>query len=145
MLSLKFLWISPLVIGTLISHVHAVTLTDFEEQTDPFSVQPRASSPNQSFTLLSEAQIQSDLAQLPGWIYQDAAIHKVFTFPDFVAAIAFVTQLVEPAETASHHPDLKIAYNRVTVTLTTHDEGGVTVQDIVMAHTIEAIATPPSP
>lgn len=146
MLSLKFLWISPLVLGTLfVSHAHAIALTDFEEQAEHFSVQQRALSPNRLFTLLSEAQIQFELALLPGWVYQDAAIHKVFTFPDFVAAIAFVNQLIEPAEAAGHHPDIKIVYNRVTLTLTTHDEGGVTEQDIAMAHTIEAIVQRLSP
>jgi 4a-hydroxytetrahydrobiopterin dehydratase len=60
----------------------------------------------------------------------------VKTFKDFIAAIDFVNQLVEPAEAAGHHPDLEISYNKVTICLTTHDAGGLTEKDFEMAKVI---------
>ena len=55
-------------------------------------------------------------------------------------AIAFVDRLVEPAEAAGHHPDLAISYNQVTVSLTSHDAGGLTQKDFALAQTISNIA-----
>lgn len=51
----------------------------------------------------------------------------------------FVNKLVEPAEAAGHHPDLSISYNKVTVSLTSHDAGGLTESDFEMAKTISAL------
>lgn len=92
-------------------------------------------------TLLSTSQVQAELSSLPGWQFTGKAIYKTFMFDDFVGAIAFVNQLVEPAEASGHHPDLKISYNRVVVTLTTHDAGGLTAKDVAMAQSIAHIYT----
>jgi 4a-hydroxytetrahydrobiopterin dehydratase len=56
-----------------------------------------------------------------------------------VEAIAFVNQIVEPAEAAGHHPDLEISYNKVTVSLTTHDAGGLTSKDFDLAQVISKL------
>ena len=79
--------------------------------------------------LLSQVEINEQVSQLPGWTLQGKEIccQKIFT--DFVEAIAWVNKLVEPAEAASHHPDIAVSYNKVTVSLTTHDAGGLTQMD----------------
>ncbi|MBD2060458.1 4a-hydroxytetrahydrobiopterin dehydratase [Oculatella sp. FACHB-28] len=89
--------------------------------------------------LLNETEIQERLAQLSGWTLEGKEIQRVRKFNDFVEAIAFVNRLVDPAETAGHHPDLAISYNKVTVSLTNHDAGGLTEKDFAMAKTIDGI------
>jgi 4a-hydroxytetrahydrobiopterin dehydratase len=75
-----------------------------------------------------------------GWTLVGDSIRRELTFDGFTAAVAFVDRLVAPANEARHHPDLEIHYNRVLVSLSTHDEGGVTQRDISMAATIEELA-----
>jgi 4a-hydroxytetrahydrobiopterin dehydratase len=83
--------------------------------------------------LLTRDQIDAALRDLEGWTYDGSALRKIFTFTGFPEAIAFVTRLVPGAEAADHHPDLLISYRRVTVTYTTHSEGGVTDKDLAGA------------
>lgn len=80
---------------------------------------------------------------LPGWSFDGAAIKKEFAFKGFMAAIGFIDRLAVEAQTARHHPDLENHYNRVLVSLSTHDEGGVTELDLSLARAIEAVAPPP--
>jgi 4a-hydroxytetrahydrobiopterin dehydratase len=87
-------------------------------------------------TLLSEQDVQSKLSQLTDWTQDGNTITTVRTFKNFIAAIDFINQLVEPAEAAGHHPDLAISYNKVTISLSTHDAGGLTEKDFAMAKTI---------
>ncbi len=91
--------------------------------------------------LLSDQEIQQHLSQLSGWELEGKKIKYLFKFKDFVAAIDFVNKLVEPAESAGHHPDLEISYNKVTVSLTSHDAGGLTEADFEMAKKISLIAS----
>lgn len=87
--------------------------------------------------LLTPAEIQAQAASLsPGWQVEGKTLTCRRTFPDFLAAIAFVNALVEPAEAAGHHPDLTISYNKVHITLTTHDAGGLTQKDFDLAQTL---------
>jgi 4a-hydroxytetrahydrobiopterin dehydratase len=86
--------------------------------------------------LLTDTEIQERAKQLEGWTVEGKELRLTRKFKDFVEAIAFVNQLVEPAEAAGHHPDLEISYNKVTVTLTTHDAGGLTSQDFDLAQVI---------
>ena len=65
---------------------------------------------------------------------------KMFIFPTFPAGIAFVDRVAVVAEAMGHHPDITISYTRVTMRLSTHDEGGVTEKDIALAGGIEAAA-----
>jgi 4a-hydroxytetrahydrobiopterin dehydratase len=92
--------------------------------------------------LLSEQAVQTQLRQLPGWTLNGNAITWVKTLGNFVDAIAFVNRIVEPAETANHHPDLAISYNKVTITLTTHDAGGLTQKDFDLAKILSSLASP---
>lgn len=90
-------------------------------------------------TLLSDRDIQTKLSELPGWSLSGKTITSTRTFKDFIAAIAFVNQLVEPAEAAGHHPDLEISYNRVVISLSTHDAGGLTEDDFALAKVISTL------
>ncbi|GFE69442.1 4a-hydroxytetrahydrobiopterin dehydratase [Chroococcus sp. FPU101] len=89
---------------------------------------------------LSDSQIQQQLIRLPDWTQQNQQLQRTFILKNFVEAIAFVNQLVEPSEQLQHHPDLLINYNRVTVTLSTHDAGGITQKDFDLANIISQIA-----
>jgi 4a-hydroxytetrahydrobiopterin dehydratase len=89
--------------------------------------------------LLDEFEIQQRLTQLEGWTLEGKQIQLVRKFKGFVEAIAFINQLVEPAESVNHHPDLSISYNKVTIVLTTHDVGGLTEQDFALAQFITQI------
>ena len=90
--------------------------------------------------LLSPDEIDAGLAELPGWERAGEAIRKTFRLRDFVDSVGFVDRLVEPAEEMGHHPDVAISWNRVTVSLTTHSEGGLTPADLDLARRIEALA-----
>jgi len=90
--------------------------------------------------LLSDAQIEERLAGLSGWARQGEAIAKSFKREDFVGSVRFVESLVEPAEGMNHHPDLTISWDTVTVTISTHSEGGLTANDFELAGKIDALA-----
>ena len=83
--------------------------------------------------LLSKPEIDEQLKSLNGWTLDGKAIRKQFTFKGFPEAVAFVNRLVPDAERADHHPDITINYRRVTLSLSTHDEGGLTAKDIAGA------------
>ena len=73
----------------------------------------------------------------PDWTIQHETLERTFEFRDFVAAMGFVTSVAILAEKAFHHPDIDIRWNKVTITLTTHDEGGLTKKDTTLAAAIE--------
>jgi 4a-hydroxytetrahydrobiopterin dehydratase len=83
--------------------------------------------------VLSDSEIETALAQLPGWERSANAIQRRLTFPAFTDLMVFVNRLAELAEETNHHPDLDIRYNRLLVSLTSHDSGGVTRRDVKMA------------
>jgi 4a-hydroxytetrahydrobiopterin dehydratase len=89
--------------------------------------------------LLSDAQIEDRLAGLSGWERKGEAIEKSFKREDFVGSARFVDALVEPAEAMNHHPDLRISWDTVTVTISTHSEGGLTANDFELAGRIDAL------
>lgn len=88
---------------------------------------------------LSEAEIAAALAALPGWSLRDdgTAIHRAFTFADFSEAFAFMTRVALHAEKADHHPEWSNVWNRVAITLTTHDAGGLSARDVALARVID--------
>jgi len=94
--------------------------------------------------LLSAEARTTALAQLPGWaeVKDGAAIAKRFVFKDFAQAFAFMTRSALAAERMNHHPEWTNVWNRVDVTLSTHDAGGVTDKDIRLARTMEETAGP---
>ncbi len=89
---------------------------------------------------LSQTEIEQKIAAIPEWKQQEQTITRTFKFKNFVQAIAVVDKLVEPAEAAGHHPDIAISYNQVTISLTTHDAGGLTQMDFDLAKTISELA-----
>jgi 4a-hydroxytetrahydrobiopterin dehydratase len=89
---------------------------------------------------LDDAELRLFLRDLEGWKHLADAIHKDFTFPGFRGAIAFVNRIAELATAAGHHPDLEIHYNRVVVSLSTHDAGGVSEKDVALAAQIDRAA-----
>lgn len=90
--------------------------------------------------LLEQNEIDSKLAELDGWERDGEAITRTFKGEDFVSSVEFVRRLVEPAEEMGHHPDLTISWNEVSVTITTHSEGGLTANDFALAKRIDAVA-----
>ena len=90
-------------------------------------------------TVLSDAEVQQALHQLPGWKQNGKAIERVFQFPNFVKAMEFVNHIAEAAEAVNHHPDILINYNKVTLSLVSHDSGGVTQRDVRMAGKINEL------
>jgi len=86
---------------------------------------------------LTTEAVQVALKKLPGWSLKDGAIGKQYTWPSFPDAIKFVNRIADLAEQADHHPDILINYRRVTLTLSTHSEGGITQKDVDLAAQIE--------
>lgn len=89
---------------------------------------------------LSEDEIREALSSLSGWTREGDAIKKQFTFGGFPDAIAFAARLAFDAEAADHHPDVAINYKRVTLTYSTHSEGGLTAKDVEGARAADRIA-----
>ena len=90
--------------------------------------------------LLSDQEIDERLQAADGWQREGDAITKTFERGDFVGSVKFVDQLVEPAEGMGHHPDLEISWDKVTVSITNHAEGGLTENDFELAGKIDALA-----
>jgi 4a-hydroxytetrahydrobiopterin dehydratase len=91
---------------------------------------------------LSETELTVFLDEREGWASLSNAIRRDFTFPGFLQAIAFVNRVADLAEAAGHHPDIEIHYNRVSLSLSTHDAGGVTEKDVALAAEIDLVAEP---
>ncbi|MGB6974643.1 MAG: 4a-hydroxytetrahydrobiopterin dehydratase [Terracidiphilus sp.] len=89
---------------------------------------------------LSQQEIETRLGGLPKWKVVKGELERVFTFDDFVTALAFVNQVGSLAEEAGHHPDIDIRYNRVRLALVTHDAGGITAKDFDLASAIDRLA-----
>lgn len=89
---------------------------------------------------LTRAEAEQRLGQLEGWALDGNAIKKQFVLADFPAAVEFVTRLVPGAEAADHHPDILINYKRVTLTYSTHSEGGLTQKDFAGAQMADKVA-----
>ena len=91
---------------------------------------------------LTQPERDALLNDNPGWTLREdgKAITRTFTFADFNEAFGFMTRVAIYADKADHHPEWFNVYNRVDVTLTTHDAGGLTERDIALAHTLDKLA-----
>jgi len=89
---------------------------------------------------LTTAEIKTALATVPEWNQPGEKIVRTYQFKDFPAAIKFVNATAELAERAWHHPDIDIRWNKVTLTLTTHDAGGLTEKDFDLARKFDALS-----
>ena len=90
-------------------------------------------------TKLDKDDIEQRMGDYPEWALSGDALQRTFNFDDFKASMAFVNEVAELAERHQHHPDIMIRYNKVTLTLTTHDAGGLTEKDFSTARDIHAI------
>jgi 4a-hydroxytetrahydrobiopterin dehydratase len=87
--------------------------------------------------VLTDAEIDDRLSRYEGWERRGDAIRKVFKFDDFRGSIDFITRITPVAEEMNHHPDLAVSWNSVTVSLSTHSQGGVTDSDFELASEID--------
>lgn len=90
---------------------------------------------------LSDAEIAESLKMVPEWSELGEAIQRTFAFENFVVAMQFVERVAQAAESDAHHPDILIRYNKVTMTLSTHDAGGITAKDFAAAAKYDSLAT----
>jgi 4a-hydroxytetrahydrobiopterin dehydratase len=88
---------------------------------------------------LTATQIKTALTAVPEWKRKRSAITRTYQFKDFPAAIRFVNAVAKKAENAWHHPDIDIRWNKVTLTLTTHDQGGLTEKDFSLAAAFDRV------
>lgn len=90
---------------------------------------------------LNAPDIEKALHDLDEWTLAQTALEKSFTFADFVSAFGFMTQVALLAERANHHPDWSNSWNKVVISLTSHDAGGLTMRDFKLAAAIDALRT----
>ena len=90
---------------------------------------------------LSATEVHKYLKEVPGWTVADdnKSISRIYKFKDFKEAMAFVNEVADIAEFESHHPDISIHYNKVTLTLATHAIGGLSENDFILAAKIDEI------
>lgn len=89
---------------------------------------------------LTPKEIKAALPSVSQWQKKGAMIQRTFVFKDFPASVKFVNAVARLAERAGHHPDIDIRWNKVTLALTTHDEGGLTEKDFTLAKKFDALA-----
>lgn len=86
---------------------------------------------------LSDLEIQRALGGLTGWARRGDALVKTYTFDKFGDGISFVGRVARAADEMDHHPDIDIRYTKVTMSLSTHDAGGITQSDLTLAQKID--------
>ncbi len=89
---------------------------------------------------LSQADIDEELKNLPGWSIVNEKLHKEFQFDDFNQAFGFMTRAAMEIEKMNHHPEWFNVYNKITIELTTHDAGGITKNDVNLAKILNSLA-----
>lgn len=90
---------------------------------------------------LTEEQTRLALENIPGWTHDSGEISRAWMFRDFGDAMIFVNRVAELAQQNEHHPDILIRYNKVALTLTTHDANGLTNKDFWLAQQIDDLAS----
>jgi 4a-hydroxytetrahydrobiopterin dehydratase len=88
---------------------------------------------------LTAKQIKLHLKAVPKWSKRAQTICRTFKFEGFLMSIAFVRRIAKRAQKANHHPDIDIRFDKVKLTLTTHDEGGITKKDFLLAKQCDAV------
>ncbi len=89
---------------------------------------------------MTAEQVLDAMKGAPEWAETGGQIHRTFQFKDFVEAMKFVHKVAEQAELDQHHPDILIRWNKVTLTLSTHDAGGITGKDFALAAKADGFA-----
>ncbi|MDE1161961.1 MAG: 4a-hydroxytetrahydrobiopterin dehydratase [Acidobacteriaceae bacterium] len=85
---------------------------------------------------LTSLEVEKELGTTTGWALDNGKLTKEWLFPDFRAAMEFVNGVAAEAKAAAHHPEIAIRYNKVMLSLVTHDSGGVTGADFALARTL---------
>ena len=88
---------------------------------------------------LTSQQVTAELGTTPGWDVTDGQLTRTVTRKDFRDALLFVNAVGFLAERANHHPDIFVSWNKVTLTLSTHSAGGLTVADFALARRINEL------
>ena len=88
---------------------------------------------------MAQAQIDAGLAQLPGWMHEDGAIAKTFSFGNYTETMAFVNAVATIAQREDHHPDMQVGYAKCRVAYSTHSVDGISANDFICAANIEAL------
>jgi 4a-hydroxytetrahydrobiopterin dehydratase len=94
---------------------------------------------------LDDTAVEEGLQRLPGWERRGNQILKTFVRTDFANAITFVNEVADAAEAAGHHPDIDIRWNKVTLALSSHAEGGLTDSDFQLAARMQELDQPTQP
>ena len=89
--------------------------------------------------VLTTKQISVHLKDVPAWSIHAKTLLRTFKFGGFLDSIGFVKKISAKAQKLNHHPDIDIRFNKVTLTLTTHDEGGITEKDFSLARQCDAV------
>src|ERR1039457_1597755 len=89
--------------------------------------------------VLTAKQISLHLKTVPAWTKRAQTIGRTYKFDGFLMSIAFVHRIAKRAQKMNHHPDIDIRFDQVTVTLTTHDEGGITEKDFPLARQCDEV------
>jgi 4a-hydroxytetrahydrobiopterin dehydratase len=90
--------------------------------------------------LVSDSEIEAFVEAHPDWARDGDVITRTYEFADFNESMGFVTRVALIAEKADHHPDIDIRWNKVTLTLSTHSEGGITPKDLDLADRCDGLA-----
>ena len=88
---------------------------------------------------LTTTEVRLHMNAVPHWSKRAQTIHRTFAFDGFLESIAFVNLIARKAQKANHHPDIEICFNKVTLKLTTHDEGGLTGKDFALARQCDEV------
>jgi 4a-hydroxytetrahydrobiopterin dehydratase len=88
---------------------------------------------------LSARQTAVRLKGVPGWAKRSRTIRRTFEFKGFMGSIRFINRVAREAEKRDHHPDINIRWNKVTLALSTHSEGGLTEKDFSLARRCDRI------
>jgi 4a-hydroxytetrahydrobiopterin dehydratase len=88
---------------------------------------------------LTSKQVSLHLKAVPNWSKRAQTIRRTFQFAGFLKSMDFVNRIARKAQKNNHHPDIEIRFDRVTLTLTTHDEGGITAKDFSLARQCDEV------
>jgi len=88
---------------------------------------------------LADEQIKTELSRLSGWSVVNGKLHKDFVFDDFIEAFGFMSRAAIHIEKMNHHPEWFNVYNKISVDLITHDAGGITQNDVILARTLNSL------
>ena len=89
--------------------------------------------------ILSAGTIQEKIKELKGWEFKDNHLEKAYVFKNFTEALGFIVQLGFLSEKQNHHAEIWNVYNKITLRLSTHDAGGVTNKDFILAKAIDKL------